>query len=52
LSGIVYYDAIRQHFVARVIGKQGDVWYHDGINTGQQCVPEGNLSAFDSAQLQ
>ncbi|KAF8576669.1 hypothetical protein K439DRAFT_1309795, partial [Ramaria rubella] len=52
LSGIVYYDAIRQHFVARIIGKQGDIWYHDGINTGPQCVFEGNLSLFDSTQLQ
>ncbi|KAF8582879.1 hypothetical protein K439DRAFT_1350149 [Ramaria rubella] len=51
LAGIVYYDAMRQHFVARVIDKQGDIWYHDGINTGNKCVYEGNVSTFDSTQL-
>ncbi|KAF8582903.1 hypothetical protein K439DRAFT_1647404 [Ramaria rubella] len=51
LAGIVYYDAMRQHFVARVVDKQGDIWYHDGINTRNRCVYEGNVSAFDSTQL-
>ncbi|KAF8579432.1 hypothetical protein K439DRAFT_1246632, partial [Ramaria rubella] len=51
LVGIVYHDAFRQHYVARVIGKEGDVWYHDGINTGNECVYEGNVSTFGSTQL-
>ncbi|KAF8574971.1 hypothetical protein K439DRAFT_1311008, partial [Ramaria rubella] len=52
LAGIVYYDAMRKHFVARVVDKQGDIWYHDGINRGNRCVYDGNVSAFDSTQLQ
>jgi len=41
LRGVVYGDG--NHFVARLVTKHGDVWYHDGMTTGSVCVFEGRL---------
>ncbi|KAI0314694.1 hypothetical protein OF83DRAFT_1063406 [Amylostereum chailletii] len=46
LKGIVYYGQV--HFTARVIDRNDDVWFHDGITTKESCVYEGRLdSEFD-----
>ncbi|KAF8224494.1 hypothetical protein L208DRAFT_1511379 [Tricholoma matsutake] len=34
LKGIIYYDT--NHFTAHIIDKSGQMWYHDGMQTGLQ----------------
>jgi hypothetical protein len=41
LRGIVYRDG--NHFVSRLITKDGKMWYHNGITTGSNCIFEGKL---------
>ena len=42
LRGVMYY--LNNHFTSRIILESGRVWYHDGISTGRQTVPEGSIS--------
>jgi hypothetical protein len=44
LQGIVYYGD--SHFTARVVSKNGMVWFHDGIATGQSLLYEGTILTF------
>ena len=46
LRGVMYYSD--NHFTSRFISETGSVWYHDGIFTGRQMVPEGNLSEISN----
>ena len=41
LRGIVYGDG--NHFVARLITKDGRIWYHDGMTTQSICILEGKM---------
>ena len=41
LCGVVYFD--NNHFVSRVVDKSGEIWYHDGIKTGEQLKYEKNV---------
>ena len=41
LRGVMYY--LNNHFTSRIISETGHVWYHDGISTGRQTVPEGSI---------
>ena len=41
LRGVIYH--LDDHFTSRFISESGCVWYHDGISTGRQMVPEGNV---------
>ena len=41
LRGIVYGDG--HHFVSRIVSKNGDIWFHDGIATRSSCVRESHL---------
>ncbi|KAK6980534.1 hypothetical protein R3P38DRAFT_2747018 [Favolaschia claudopus] len=45
LSGVVYGG--RKHYTCRVVCKNGDLWYNDGIETGQDSVYEGVLHNED-----
>jgi hypothetical protein len=36
------------HFTTRMIKENGDIWYHDGIETGVSTVAEGNIHSKDS----
>jgi hypothetical protein len=39
VKGIIYLgDA---HFTAQIVDKSGQVFYHDGITTGRQCISQG-----------
>ena len=38
LFGVIYLGFA--HFTARFIDECGNVWYHDGISTGESCVLE------------
>ncbi|KAJ7664168.1 hypothetical protein B0H17DRAFT_952241 [Mycena rosella] len=44
LRGIVYGG--QAHFTSRFIDINGTIWFHDGISTGRNCVPETNLSSL------
>ena len=49
IHGLIYYYSA--HFVVHIISPDGKVWYHDGIETKQQCVQEGYLADFTEASL-
>ncbi|KAJ6460798.1 hypothetical protein C8R47DRAFT_993771 [Mycena vitilis] len=38
LRGIIYGGG--HHFTCRYIEKDGEMWFHDGITTGRDCLPE------------
>ena len=42
LRGVTYFA--NKHFTARLIKPDGNVWYHDGIETGSKTLHEGLLS--------
>ena len=35
------------HFTSRIVSELGRVWYHDGIETGKQMVPEGRIGDIE-----
>ncbi|KAK7022653.1 hypothetical protein R3P38DRAFT_2532685 [Favolaschia claudopus] len=49
ISGVVYSG--RKHFTSRIIEKNGDIWYNDGIETGEESVFEGVLQSEDGQFL-
>jgi len=49
LRGIVYLGGF--HFTSRIIREDGQVWYHDGRETGKTCINEGYLSDMTYDQL-
>jgi hypothetical protein len=49
LRGIIYGG--QSHFTSRVIGRDGAMWFHDGITTGLSCIPEGNLRTLKDRAL-
>ncbi|KAJ7018503.1 hypothetical protein C8F04DRAFT_977220 [Mycena alexandri] len=44
LRGIIYGG--QAHFTARFVGRDGTLWFHDGITTGSNCIEEVNESAL------
>jgi hypothetical protein len=42
LIGIVYYGD--DHFTARIILEDGQIWFHDGITTGRNTIYDGSLA--------
>ena len=48
LRGVIYGDG--NHFVARLIRKDGNIWYHDGMTTGSICVFEGRLDQIPDTE--
>ena len=49
IRGAIYYG--NGHFVSRIVSPAGKVWYHDGIETKQQCVHEGYLVDYTEDEL-
>ena len=49
LRGIVYHGAF--HFNSCVISETGDIWYHNGMATGDKCVPDGQLKNISDKEL-
>jgi len=41
LSGIIYYGS--DHFTSRIILEDGQIWFHDGITTGQTTIYDGSI---------
>jgi hypothetical protein len=50
IRGLIYYGEF--HFTSRIIGSEGNVWYHDGMTTGSTCESEGNIERFSKKKLQ
>ena len=42
MIGIVYYGD--DHFTARIILEDKQIWFHDGITTGHNTIYEGSLA--------
>ncbi|KIL61491.1 hypothetical protein M378DRAFT_61371, partial [Amanita muscaria Koide BX008] len=42
LRGIIYFGDY--HYTSRMINKDGIVWFHDGIATGNSVIFEGHIS--------
>ena len=49
LCGIVYYA--NNHFVAQIIDKQGDIWYHDGYAQRDKVNYMTNILNINEKQL-
>jgi len=49
LTGIIYFGGF--HFTARIIDRNKNVWYHNGMTTMNKCKAEGHLNNMSSAEL-
>ncbi|KAI0354570.1 hypothetical protein OH77DRAFT_1456690 [Trametes cingulata] len=50
LRGVIYHGS--NHFTCRYLSSEGNVWYHDGASTGQNCIRESvsaDRGSFKSA---
>ncbi|KAJ7304791.1 hypothetical protein DFH08DRAFT_721525 [Mycena albidolilacea] len=41
LRSVIYVG--NQHFTSRIVKPNGDIWFHDGIETGLITISEGNV---------
>ncbi|KAJ7937551.1 hypothetical protein B0H13DRAFT_1588533 [Mycena leptocephala] len=49
MRGIIYGG--QGHFTCRVVGKDGSMFFHDGITTGRNCIPEVNVRTVQDKLL-
>ncbi|KAJ7133229.1 hypothetical protein C8R44DRAFT_565621, partial [Mycena epipterygia] len=49
LRGIIYGG--ENHFTSRIVMPNGNVWYHDGIETGHKMVNEGSMHSMETDYL-
>ena len=49
LKGIIYLG--NRHFVIRFIDSEKQVWFHDGITTGEKCEVVCSLSSLTEVEL-
>ncbi|KAJ7083509.1 hypothetical protein C8R43DRAFT_909494 [Mycena crocata] len=45
LRGVVY--GADEHFTSRILKANGDLWYHDGIETGSETEYQGSIHTHD-----
>lgn len=50
LCGVIYFGEF--HFTSRIITPDGNVWFNDGVTTGNQCKFEGNLKIINPSNMQ
>ena len=50
LCGIIYFGEF--HFVCRIIDKSGEIWYHDGVQTGAKVEYFNNMLYVSTKLLQ
>ncbi|KAJ7759746.1 hypothetical protein DFH07DRAFT_689420, partial [Mycena maculata] len=41
MRGIIYGG--QSHFTCRFVSPNGSIWFNDGISTGSECIPDGNI---------
>ena len=46
LCGVIYHTG--NHFVARVVDRTGEVWYHDGCTTGEKVKYVKNVTSMSN----
>jgi hypothetical protein len=49
VRGLIYHGDF--HFTSRIIGIDGNVWYHDSMTTGSSCENKGDFDKFSSRNL-
>ncbi|KAJ7933431.1 hypothetical protein B0H13DRAFT_1856207 [Mycena leptocephala] len=49
MRGMIYGG--QGHFTCRVVGKDGSMFFHDGITTGRNCIPEVNVRTVQDKLL-
>ena len=49
LCGVIYFKP--NHFVARTIDENGDVWYHDGVTMGNKTKYVNNILSMETSEL-
>ncbi|KAJ7112376.1 hypothetical protein C8R44DRAFT_632100 [Mycena epipterygia] len=49
LRGVIYGG--ENHFTSRIVRPNGDMWYHDGIETGHKTVNEGSMHSMQADYL-
>ncbi|KAF9455327.1 hypothetical protein BDZ94DRAFT_1371138, partial [Collybia nuda] len=49
LRGIIYHGD--NHFTSRVISREGQIWYHDGMLTKETCIEDGTLQNMSNEEL-
>ncbi len=49
LRGIAYFGQF--HFTSRVVSVDGDIWYHDGMTTGDACDRDGHLGYMSDQRM-
>lgn len=49
LRGIIYGG--ENHFTSRIVRPNGEMWYHDGIETGHTTVNEGSIHSLEADYL-
>ncbi|KAH9891184.1 hypothetical protein C8Q73DRAFT_617388, partial [Cubamyces lactineus] len=49
LCGLIYFGEFQ--FTSWIVDSSGEVYYHDGMKTGEKLVFEGNLLTLDFKKL-
>lgn len=49
LKGLIHFGDF--HFTSQFVDKNNNLWYHDGIQTGQRCILEGSLNSSNNDTL-
>jgi hypothetical protein len=49
VRGLIYHGDF--HFTSRIIGTNGNIWYHDGMTTRSSCENERDFDKFSSRNL-
>ncbi|KDQ51875.1 hypothetical protein JAAARDRAFT_97848, partial [Jaapia argillacea MUCL 33604] len=49
LRGVVYFGDF--HYNARIIQANGDIWFNNGILTGENSIYEGHISTLNNTSL-
>lgn len=49
LLGLVYFGF--KHFMARIIDKSTNIWFHDGLHMKDKCLLEGPFTSFSPENL-
>lgn len=49
LRGIIYFGGY--HFTSRIMTSDGQIWFHDGILTGDRSQAIGKTSDFTNSEL-
>ena len=49
VCGLIYFG--HEHFTVRIVDKEGQIWYNDGMTLGRECKYEGNILNADEMSI-